>query len=194
MDCVRIYLNCARRWSLCGAKLFSAKTQLKQVDSSSVWLAVSEDCITLLDFTTMQPIVRYPYGVVVTFGGCKEDFMLVVCQTTVDQKTSGEGIQVTERLLFSMPKPKILEITLLVADYMNAIGRSGTSLGSFARLDKIRSSSKLRTSAATTVDTFSRAPHESSVPYDPHKAMSTSTELDNRRGAFCKKRAGSDCT
>nr|XP_042913414.1 pleckstrin homology domain-containing family H member 1-like [Parasteatoda tepidariorum] len=54
----------------------------------------------------MQPIVRYPYGVVVTFGGCKEDFMLVVCQTTVDQKTSGEGIQVTERLLFSMPKPK----------------------------------------------------------------------------------------
>lgn len=28
MDCVRIYLNCARRWSLCGAKLFSVKVSV----------------------------------------------------------------------------------------------------------------------------------------------------------------------
>ncbi|GFY52781.1 uncharacterized protein CG43867 [Trichonephila inaurata madagascariensis] len=192
MDCVRIYLNCARRWSLCGAKLFSAKTQLKQGEPLNVWLAISEDSIVLLDFVTMQPLVRYPYGVVVTFGGCRDDFMLVVCQMTIDQKTSGEGIQVTERLLFSMPKPKILEITLLIADYMNALSRSGNMSSSLARLEKIRTSSKFRSSA--TPDTFPRGTHDGSAPYDANKAMSTSTELDNRRGAFCKKRAGSDCT
>ncbi|XP_054721007.1 uncharacterized protein CG43867-like [Uloborus diversus] len=192
MDCVRIYLNCARRWSLCGAKLFSAKTQLKQGEPLSIWLAVSEDSITLLDFTTMQTLYRYPYGVVVTFGGCRDDFMLVVCQTTSDQKCAGE---VTERLLFSMPKPKILEITLLVADYMNALGRTSSASSTLARLDKIRSStSKFRASAAP--DTFPRSggPPIYEAPYDPAKAMSTSAELDNRRGAFGKKRAGSDCT
>ncbi|KAG8186143.1 hypothetical protein JTE90_022731 [Oedothorax gibbosus] len=176
MDCVRIYLNCARRWSLCGAKLFSAKTQLKQGEPQSVWLAVSEDSIILLDFTTMQTLFRYPYSVVVTFGGCREDFMLVVCQA--DQKEE-EGTQVTERLLFAMPKPKILEITLLVADYMNALSKNGGPTSSFARLDKVRSSSsasKFRTSSSSF--------------HHENKAA----ELDNRRGTFGKKRAGSDCT
>ncbi|GIX71761.1 uncharacterized protein CEXT_725711 [Caerostris extrusa] len=87
---------------------------------------------------------------------------------------------------------QILEITLLVADYMNALNKSGNMSSSLARLEKIRtSSSKFRSSA--TPDTYPRGVlHE--APYDANKAMSTSTELDNRRGAFCKKRAGSDCT
>ncbi|GBO13495.1 hypothetical protein AVEN_209246-1 [Araneus ventricosus] len=87
---------------------------------------------------------------------------------------------------------EILEITLLIADYMNALSKSGNISSSLARLEKIRTSSKFRSSA--TPDTFPRGAHDGAAPYDPNKAMSTSTELDNRRGAFCKKRAGSDCT
>ena len=75
---------------------------------------------------------------------------------------------------------------------MNAMGRSGSICTTLARLDKTRISSKFRSSAATTADSYPRGGIDS---YDhPSKAMSASTELDNRRGAFGKKRAGSDCT
>ena len=63
--------------------------------------------LNFFTFLFQQPLYRYPYSVVVTFGGCRDDFMLVVCQTSMDQKAAGEGVQVTERLLFSMPKPKV---------------------------------------------------------------------------------------
>ncbi|XP_077494597.1 uncharacterized protein CG43867 [Amblyomma americanum] len=117
-DCVRIYLNCVRKWPLCGARLFAAK--MKSKEQQSLWLAVSEDGISLLDCTTLQPWVQHPYSSVMTFGGCREDFMLVVCPEA--------GEPCTERLLFAMPKPQVLEVTLLVADYMNALGATGASV------------------------------------------------------------------
>ena len=40
---------------------------------------------------------------VVTFGGCKEDFMLVV----MDQSERGHVENRTDRLLFIMSKPKV---------------------------------------------------------------------------------------
>lgn len=64
----------------------------------------------------MQVIERFPYPSIVTFGGCQEDFMLVVSGTTGD-------LPVTERLLFTTTKPRILEMTLLIADYMNMMGQ-----------------------------------------------------------------------
>ncbi|KAK8766012.1 hypothetical protein V5799_007214 [Amblyomma americanum] len=67
-----------------------------------------------------QPWVQHPYSSVMTFGGCREDFMLVVCPEA--------GEPCTERLLFAMPKPQVLEVTLLVADYMNALGATGASV------------------------------------------------------------------
>ncbi|XP_077529022.1 uncharacterized protein CG43867 isoform X2 [Haemaphysalis longicornis] len=118
-DCVRIYLNCVRKWPLCGARLFAAK--MKSKEQQSLWLAVSEDGISLLDCATLHPWVRHPYSSVMTFGGCQEDFMLVVCP-----EVAGEPC--TERLLFAMPKPQVLEVTLLVADYMNALGATGASV------------------------------------------------------------------
>lgn len=63
-----------------------------------VWLAVAEDSVTLLELATMTVLVRYPYSFVVTFGGCQEDFMLVVCPE------ESEGSQ---KLLFSLSKPKV---------------------------------------------------------------------------------------
>ncbi|XP_076257246.1 uncharacterized protein CG43867 isoform X9 [Rhynchophorus ferrugineus] len=118
LDCVRIYLTCTRKWPFFGATLFQAR--LRQLDSPMMWLAVNEDSITLLDLATMQQRQRYPYTNVLTFGGCQEDFMLVVTQN--EQQHS-------QKLIFSLSKPKILELTLLIADYMNLlINNPGTPL------------------------------------------------------------------
>lgn len=80
-----------------------------------VWLAVAEDSVTLLDLASMNVIVRYQYNSIVTFGGCQDDFMLVVCP---------EENEPSQKLLFALSKPKILELTLLIADYMNALGHT----------------------------------------------------------------------
>ncbi|XP_015593991.1 uncharacterized protein CG43867 isoform X3 [Cephus cinctus] len=113
VDCVRIYLTCTRKWPFFGATLYQAK--LKQVEPVTVWIAVSEDSVTLLDLQTMAVVCRYNYGNIVTFGGCLDDFMLVACPD--------EGAA-EQKLLFALSKPKILEITLLIADYMNALGHA----------------------------------------------------------------------
>ncbi|XP_065158383.1 uncharacterized protein CG43867-like isoform X5 [Atheta coriaria] len=118
LDCVRIYLTCTRKWPYFGATLFQAK--LRQPDAPMIWLAVNEDAITVLELANMQQRVRYAYTNVLTFGGCQEDFMLVVTQN--DQQPS-------QKLIFSLSKPKILELTLLIADYMNLlINNPGTPL------------------------------------------------------------------
>ncbi|XP_018336737.1 uncharacterized protein CG43867 isoform X2 [Agrilus planipennis] len=118
LDCVRIYLTCTRKWPFFGATLFQAR--LRQHESSMVWLAVNEDSITVLDLATMQQRMRYSYTNVLTFGGCQEDFMLVVTQS--EQQPS-------QKLIFSLSKPKILELTLLIADYMNLLMQNpGTPL------------------------------------------------------------------
>lgn len=49
----------------------------------------------------------------VTFGGWKEDFMLVVNKTT--PKRSGQSELGTERLLFVMPRGKVRRYNVLVS-------------------------------------------------------------------------------
>ncbi|XP_058061426.1 uncharacterized protein CG43867 [Anopheles bellator] len=117
LDCVRIYLTCARKWPFFGAALFQAKP--RHSDQAMAWLAVSEDALSVLELSSMATIARYPYSTVMTFGGCQDDFMLVVSAEDTLQSVSNE-----QKLLFAMSKPKILEITLLIADYMNALGHT----------------------------------------------------------------------
>lgn len=116
LDCVRIYLTCCRKWSFFGATLFQAKP--RHSDQAIAWLAVSEDSLNVLELSTMAPLARYPYSSVMTFGGCQDDFMVVV---GADDTLAPHSDQ---KLLFAMSKPKILEITLLIADYMNALGHT----------------------------------------------------------------------
>jgi len=161
-DCVRIFLNCTRKWQFFGAQLFQvqivndrpsplplttvhpmASNPDLEVDSdNTVWLAVNEDGVSLLDQHSMQLLVRYSYDSVVTFGGCQDDFMLVVSavdymsadahQLTAIKKFnnhssnrgSSEDSSGTTKLLFHAGKPQILQITLLIADYMNMIGKT----------------------------------------------------------------------
>ncbi|XP_040925121.1 pleckstrin homology domain-containing family H member 1 isoform X2 [Betta splendens] len=114
-ECVRIYLTVARKWPLFGAKLFRAQPVPPcPVEQSQVWLAVSEDGLCALDLT-MHTLVTYPYQAVITFGGYGDDFMVVTSQ----QRESGVGKKSVEKLVFAMAKPKILELTLLMASYIN---------------------------------------------------------------------------
>jgi hypothetical protein len=117
LDCVRIYLTCARKWNFFGASLFQAKP--RHMDQAMVWLAVSEDALHILDLSSMLPLARYSYSSVMTFGGLQDDFMLVVGP----EDTLNPNLE--QKLLFAMSKPKILEITLLIADYMNYMNSCG---------------------------------------------------------------------
>ncbi|XP_020901839.1 pleckstrin homology domain-containing family H member 1 isoform X2 [Exaiptasia diaphana] len=127
------YMENAKRWPFFGSKLFKAKQ--RETTSSSikgrrpssasntqpVWLAVEEDSISILEGDTLRLMCRYKYNHVVTFGGCKDDFMLVVNQSIMRGGSTIE--QGTQRLLFNMARGKILELTLLMASYINAIVR-----------------------------------------------------------------------
>ncbi|XP_027749857.1 pleckstrin homology domain-containing family H member 1 isoform X2 [Empidonax traillii] len=122
-ECIRIYLTVARKWPLFGSKIFAAKPILpSSLEDCPVWIAVNEDGISILDYNTMHLKVSYSYSSVLTFGGCRDDFMIVVSQ--MKEKSSGKNS--TEKLLFTMAVPKIVEATLLIASYINY--RSSPSL------------------------------------------------------------------
>ena len=75
------------------------------LEGVTVWLAVNEETITLLDVSSMQSVARVPYSAIVTFGGCQEDLMIVVNNCDIQ----GPG---TQRMLFSLPKAKVNIMTV----------------------------------------------------------------------------------
>lgn len=77
-----------------------------------MWLAIHEDGLSILEYNSMRLIISYVYKSLMTFGGYQDDFMIVINNAHSKDKP-------TEKLLFAMAKPKILEITLLIASYMN---------------------------------------------------------------------------
>lgn len=48
-------------------------------------------------------LFTYSYQCVITFGGCRDDFMVVMSQ----QKEPGVGKKSVEKLVFAMAKPKV---------------------------------------------------------------------------------------
>ncbi|XP_004397639.1 PREDICTED: pleckstrin homology domain-containing family H member 1 [Odobenus rosmarus divergens] len=115
-ECIRIYLTVARKWPFFGAKLFAAQpAQMSSKESTLVWIAVNEDGVSILDHNTMQVHITYPYSSVMTFGGCRDDFMLVI--RSIPDQSSAKGH--IEKLLFRMAAPKIAEATFIMASYMN---------------------------------------------------------------------------
>ncbi|KAK1893610.1 Pleckstrin like domain containing family H member 1 [Dissostichus eleginoides] len=126
-ECVRIYLTVARKWPLFGAKLFSAKpVPPSPVEQSQVWLAVNEDGLCVLDYT-MHTLVTYSYQSVITFGGFRDDFMVVTSQQRepgVGKKSDLSGAHVTavgkaNESDATLDRTTILELTLLMASYIN---------------------------------------------------------------------------
>uniref|UniRef100_A0A8C9WFW4 Pleckstrin homology domain containing, family H (with MyTH4 domain) member 1 n=1 Tax=Scleropages formosus TaxID=113540 RepID=A0A8C9WFW4_SCLFO len=112
-ECVRIYLTVARKWPLFGAKLFSAKVRM-------LWNTFLLFQLLHIQLSVLLQVKRhlrltYSYQCVITFGGCRDDFMVVVSQT----RDHGLGKKTVEKLVFAMAKPKVLELTLLMASYIN---------------------------------------------------------------------------
>ncbi|XP_072247559.1 pleckstrin homology domain-containing family H member 2 [Leuresthes tenuis] len=117
-ECVRIYLTVARKWHFFGAKLFEAESITPSPEPGArVWLAVHEDGIGVLEHNSIKLLVSHPYKNLMTFGGCKQDFMLVVGQSI---GTSTSKDKPMEKHLFAMDASKIREITLLIASYVNS--------------------------------------------------------------------------
>ncbi|XP_021508510.1 pleckstrin homology domain-containing family H member 2 [Meriones unguiculatus] len=120
-DCIRIYLTVARKWPFFGAKLFFAKPiTASSFGNTFVWLAVHENGLSILEYISMRLVVSYVYKSLMTFGGYQDDFMVVINTHSKDRPT--------EKLLFAMAKPKILEITLLIASYINNFYQQKTAL------------------------------------------------------------------
>uniref|UniRef100_A0A8C9XTM0 Pleckstrin homology, MyTH4 and FERM domain containing H2 n=1 Tax=Sander lucioperca TaxID=283035 RepID=A0A8C9XTM0_SANLU len=116
-ECVRIYLTVARKWPFFGAKLFEAESITPSPEQGArVWLAVHEDGIGVLENNSV-PLVCHPYKSLMTFGGCKQDFMLVVGQSIGANASKDKP---TEKYLFAMDASKIREITLLISSYINS--------------------------------------------------------------------------
>ena len=73
---------------------------------------MGEDGISVLDFTTMQLLTRYNYDSIVTFGGCQDDFMMVVMgpsertDSRMQFRLSGESSG-TMKMLFRTKKPEV---------------------------------------------------------------------------------------
>uniref|UniRef100_A0A8C3AVQ5 Pleckstrin homology, MyTH4 and FERM domain containing H2 n=1 Tax=Cyclopterus lumpus TaxID=8103 RepID=A0A8C3AVQ5_CYCLU len=113
-ECVRIYLTVARKWPFFGAKLFEAETITPSPEHGArVWLAVHEDGVSVLEHNSV-PLASHSFKNLMTFGGCKQDFMLVVGQNI------GGKDEPTEKHLFATDASKIREITLLVSSYVNS--------------------------------------------------------------------------
>ncbi|XP_056291232.1 pleckstrin homology domain-containing family H member 2 [Pseudoliparis swirei] len=117
-ECVRIYLTVARKWPFFGAKLFETETITPSPEHGArVWLAVHEDGISVLEHNSVKPLASHSFKNLMTFGGCKQDFMLVVGQN-IGGNTSKD--KPTEKHLFATDASKIREITLLVSNYVNS--------------------------------------------------------------------------
>uniref|UniRef100_A0A4W6FXB5 Pleckstrin homology, MyTH4 and FERM domain containing H2 n=1 Tax=Lates calcarifer TaxID=8187 RepID=A0A4W6FXB5_LATCA len=102
-ECVRIYLTVARKWPFFGAKLFEAESITPSPEQGvRVWLAVHEDGISVLEHNSIVSISDN----LMTFGGCKQDLMLVVGQS-IGTNTSKD--KPTEKHLFAMDASKVSE-------------------------------------------------------------------------------------
>ena len=72
----------------------------------------------MLDYLTMQPSHRFAYDSIVTFGGCQDDFMMVVIMPPATSSESERGADRmrhrlseesggTQRILFRTKKPEV---------------------------------------------------------------------------------------
>uniref|UniRef100_A0A4W4FBJ6 Pleckstrin homology domain containing, family H (with MyTH4 domain) member 2 n=1 Tax=Electrophorus electricus TaxID=8005 RepID=A0A4W4FBJ6_ELEEL len=100
-ECVRIYLTVARKWPFFGAKLFEAEVNVNIFVGQNL-----SKCPTSGKSLKHLPklLVSYSFRKILTFGGCRQDFMLVVAQSS---GTSPTREKLTRKHLFSMNPSKV---------------------------------------------------------------------------------------
>ncbi|CAH0726880.1 unnamed protein product, partial [Brenthis ino] len=171
-DCVRIYLNCTRKWPFFGATLFQAR--IKQPDLSMVWLAVSEEGVTVLELASMAVIGRYALNSIGLFGGLQDDLMMLI-----DAEDASSPVH---KMLISLNKPKMAELTHLIADYKNALLRNcGTGTPQMNSLTRNGSHRSIRKTLPHSSP--STLPH--SHPHShPHAHSHTTMTLSDRNATL----------
>ncbi|KAH9416603.1 Pleckstrin y domaincontaining H member 2 [Dermatophagoides pteronyssinus] len=145
LDCVRIYLNCTRKWNLCGCQLFQANifNCLKYDDLASlylykffrnhsmIWIAIDEDFIELLEYESFHSILKISYRNVLNYGYFKSYFTLTIDQNCLNELLSMETLKSDNQifrqqmlnknghpLFFQLSEQKIIQITALISDYI----------------------------------------------------------------------------
>ncbi|XP_047028560.1 uncharacterized protein CG43867 isoform X1 [Helicoverpa zea] len=176
-DCVRIYLNCTRKWPFFGATLFQAR--IKQPDLSMVWLAVSEEGVTVLELASMSVIGRYALSSIGLFGGLQDDLMMLI-----DAEDAASPVH---KMLISLNKPKMAELTHLIADYKNALLRSaGTGtpqMNSLTRHGSHRSLRKPATLPHSSPSTLPHVHHAHATAHNTLNSHATTMTLNSDRNA-----------
>lgn len=79
--------------------MFITCIQIKQPDLSMVWLAVSEEGVTVLELASMSVIARYSMTSIGLFGGVQDDLMMLI-----DGDDASCPVQ---KMLISLNKPKV---------------------------------------------------------------------------------------
>lgn len=83
--------------------------QIKQPDLSMVWLAVSEEGVTVLELASMSVIGRYALNSIGLFGGLQDDLMMLI--------DAEDATSPVHKMLISLNKPKVsVRDSLLVRD------------------------------------------------------------------------------
>jgi hypothetical protein len=115
-DCINRYLAIFAEWSFHGATLFYAETeQANPFDPvEPLWLAVSEEGISILGYEDLTAYVTYKYQRVMSFANTVDDFMLTV---RVPKDDGENGEEITEKLSFSTIQAA--EVVSLVRSYIN---------------------------------------------------------------------------
>ncbi|XP_051507154.1 pleckstrin homology domain-containing family H member 2 isoform X2 [Myxocyprinus asiaticus] len=117
-ECIRIYLTVARKWSFFGAKLFEAEPVTSSPQQNTrVWLAVHEDGVSILEFNSVKVLAFHAHKNIVKFGACGRNFVLAVVLGSGTKTSKDEA---TEKHLFAMAPPKVRDLALLIASYINS--------------------------------------------------------------------------
>ena len=125
-DCVRIYLNCIKKWPIFGCNLFEATIQ---DGKKKVYLTVDEIYFYILD-VDLKIVSNYFLNKFLKFGH-KETKLIIYLfnRSECGSSSSREVVRASflntsnnfnnEKLEFQMDKDKINEFILLIADYLN---------------------------------------------------------------------------
>lgn len=100
------------------SRTFQEKFQLQR--TRALWLAVHEDCIALLERHSLATLVTYDYSEVSTFGGHREDFVLVVSPKNTSP-THNRVVQM-EKIVLTMSK---IQVYIYICIYIQSYAYPG---------------------------------------------------------------------
>ncbi|CAB3397185.1 unnamed protein product [Caenorhabditis bovis] len=113
-EAIRLIIQVLTKWPLFGADLHEAA--MRTSNERKVYLALTDNTITIIDRRHFDVIRTIPYSTLSTFGQFQTDFMLTIMRPLNHGSHPDEAPK--ERLTFSMSKNEIEQVTLHLAEYI----------------------------------------------------------------------------